>query len=225
MANQKVSQTIKTTVIGTESNTYEIIKEYTEDKSSSGEEAVIIQLYPTVGIDDVSKTDSTTLHLQNKMKQLGWKKVHILNLFSKIAKWKPLAGELKSVDRENMTYIKKVISDVAKRGKIIICWGNSHNSNLAVNETKKELLEFLISSEIESFQLVTENMMNETEGTHILFLGLRYANDKWSVIGYPAEEQLEKISAQVQKRRPKEKAKKSPKKEGGKENNVSEDNE
>lgn len=146
MANKKISQTIKTTVIGTDKNTYEIIKEYTEDKSSSGEEAVIIQLYPTVGIDDVSKTDSTTLHLQNKMKQLGWKKVHILNLFSKIAKWKPLA----------------------------------------VNETKKELLEFLISSEIETFQLVAENMLKETEVTHILFLGLRHSGDKWSVISYAA---------------------------------------
>lgn len=207
MANQKVSQTIKTTVTGTESNTYEIIKEYTEDKSFSGEEAVIIQLYPTVGIGDVSRTDSTTLHLQNKMKQLGWKKVHILNLFSKIAKCKPLAGELKEVDKENMGYIKKVISDVAKRGKIIICWGNSHNSNLIVNETKKELLEFLISSKIESFQLVAENMMNETEGTHILFLGLRHAGDKWSILSYPAEEELERISAQVKKRQPKEKAK------------------
>lgn len=39
------------------------------------------------------------------MKQLGWKKVHILNLFSKIAKWKPPAGELKAVDKENMAYI------------------------------------------------------------------------------------------------------------------------
>ena len=225
MANQKVSQTIKTTVIGTESNTYEIIKEYTEDKSSSGEEAAIIQLYPTVGIGDVSRTDSTTLHLQNKMKQLGWKKVHILNLFSKIAKWKPLAGELKAVDKENMTYIKKSISDVAKRGKIIICWGNSHSSNLAVNETKKELLEFLISSKIEAFQLVAENMLNETEGTHILFLGLRHAGDKWSVLSYPAEEELERISAQVQKRQPKEKAKKQMKKEGGNEGNVSENHE
>ena len=225
MANQKVSQTIKTTVIGTDKNTYEIIKEYTEDKSSSGEEAVIIQLYPTVGIEDVSQTDSTTLHLQNKMKQLGWKKVHILNLFSKIAKWKPLAGELKEVDKENMGYIKKVISDVAKHGKIIICWGNSHSSNLAVNETKKELLEFLISSEIEAFQLIAETMMNETEGTHILFLGLRHSDDKWSVISYPIEEQLEKISAQVQKRQPKDKTKKQTKKEGVKESNVSEDNE
>ena len=223
MANQKVSQTIKTTVIGTDTNTYEIIKEYTEDKSSSGEEAVIIQLYPTVGIDDVSRTDSTTLHLQNKMKELGWKKVHILNLFSKIAKWKPLAGELKEVDEANMTYIKKVISDVSKHGKIVICWGNSHNSNLAVNETKKKLLEFLISSEIEAFQLVAENMLNETEGTHILFLGLRRSDDKWILISYPAEEQLEKISAQVQKRKPK--AKKQTKKEERKENHVSENHE
>lgn len=212
MPNQKISQTIKTTVTGTETNTYEILKEYTEDKSSAGEEAVIIQLYPTVGISDVSITDSTTLHLQNKMKQLGWQKVHILNLFSKIAKWKPLASELKSIDTENMSYIKKVISDVSKRGKIIICWGNSHSSNLAVNETKKELLEFLIESKIEAFQLVAEHLINETEGTHILFLGLRHAGETWSVISYPSEEQLEKISAQVQKRQPKEKSKKQTKK-------------
>lgn len=56
MASPKVSQTIKTTVIGTESSTYEIIKEYTEDKSSSREEAAVIQLYPTMGIGDVGRT-------------------------------------------------------------------------------------------------------------------------------------------------------------------------
>ncbi len=75
MTNKKVSQTIKTTIIGTERNTFEIIKEYAGEKAS-GSEAAIIQLYPTVGIGDLGITDSTTLHLQNKMGQLGWSKVH-----------------------------------------------------------------------------------------------------------------------------------------------------
>lgn len=211
MANKKVSQTIKTTIIGTERSTFEIIKEYAEEKPVAGEEVVIIQLYPTVGIEDVGATDSTTLHLQNKMKQLGWAKVHMVNLFSQIARRKPLAGDLKAVDKENMAYVKNVISDVGKRGKIVVAWGNSHSTNLVVNESKKELLEFLVSSQPENvYQLVADSMETEAEGTHILFLGLRYADDEWQLTGYPAKAQLEKISAQVQKRKPKTEGKKQP---------------
>lgn len=211
MANKKVSQTIKTTIVGTERSTFEIIKEYAEEKAVIGDEVVIIQLYPTVGIEDVGATDSTTLHLQNKMKQLGWTKVHMVNLFSQIARRKPLAGDLKTVDKENMAYVKNVISDVGKRGKIVVAWGNSHSTNLIVNESKKELLEFLVSSQPENvYQLVADSMETEAEGTHILFLGLRYADDEWQLTGYPAKAQLEKISAQVQKRKPKTEDKKQP---------------
>lgn len=211
MANKKVSQTIKTTIVGTERSTFEIIKEYAEEKAVVGDEVVIIQLYPTVGIEDVGATDSTTLHLQNKMKQLGWTKVHMVNLFSQIARRKPLAGDLKAVDKENMAYVKNVISDVGKRGKIVVAWGNSHSTNLIVNESKKELLEFLVSSQLENvYQLVADSMETEAEGTHILFLGLRYADDEWQLTDYPAKAQLEKISAQVQKRKPKTEDKKQP---------------
>ncbi|MBO5524371.1 MAG: DUF1643 domain-containing protein [Roseburia sp.] len=211
MANKKVSQTIRTTIVGTERSTFEIIKEYAEEKAVVGDEVVIIQLYPTVGIEDVGATDSTTLHLQNKMKQLGWTKVHMVNLFSQIARRKPLAGDLKTVDKENMAYVKNVISDVGKRGKIVVAWGNSHSTNLIVNESKKELLEFLVSSQPENvYQLVADSMETEAEGTHILFLGLRYADDEWQLTGYPAKAQLEKISAQVQKRKPKTEDKKQP---------------
>ena len=211
MANKKVSQTIKTTIVGTERSTFEIIKEYAEEKPVAGEEVVIIQLYPTVGIEDVGATDSTTLHLQNKMKQLGWTKVHMLNLFSQIARRKPLAGDLKNVDKENMAYVKNVITDVGKRGKIVVAWGNSHSTNLIVNESKKELLEFLVSSQPENvYQLVADSMETEAEGTHILFLGLRYADDEWQLTDYPAKVQLEKISAQVRKRKPETEGKKQP---------------
>ena len=232
MANKKVSQTIKTTVTGTESNTFEIVKEYSEENAAAGEEVAIIQLYPTVGISDVGAIDSTTLHLQNKMKQLGWTKVHMLNLFSQIARRKPLAGDLKAVDKENMAYVKSVVSDVGKRGKIIVAWGNSHSTNLVVNESKKELLEFLISSQAgKAFQLVADDMMTEGEGTHILFLGLRYADDEWQVTDYPVKAQLEKIAAQVQKRLPKtvnkrqSEEKTQTKKERSAEKNVSKNHE
>lgn len=62
----------------------------------------------------------------------------MVNLFSQIARRKPLAGDLKAVDKENMAYVKNVISDVGKRGKIVVAWGNSHSTNLVVNESKNE---------------------------------------------------------------------------------------
>ncbi len=209
MANKKASQTIRTTIIGTERNTFEITKEYVGEKVA-GDEAAIIQLYPTVGIGDIGMTDSTTLHLQNKMGQLGWSKVHMVNLFSQVWKRKPLAGDLKAVDRENIAYVKHTITDVGKRGKIIVAWGNSHSANPIVNETKKELLEFLLSTQPGNvFQLIAENMLTETEGTHILFLGLRYADDGWSLADYPVKAQLEKITTLVQKRQAKKNGEKS----------------
>ena len=212
MANKKVSHAIRTTVIGTDSNTFEIIKENLEDKASAGDEVAIIQLYPTIGIEEAWMTDSTTLHLQNKMHQLGWSKVHILNLFSKITKRKPLAGELKTVDKENMTYIKNILSDIGKRGKIIICWGNSHSTNLTVNESKKEILEFLQKSQAgNTYQLVAEHMTTDTEGTHILFLGLRHADEEWHLMNYPVRTQLDQINALVQKRKTPAGNSKSPK--------------
>ncbi len=200
MSNKTVVHVLKTEIIGTATNTYEIVKEIVDEKQK---EAVVIQLYPTVGINDIGTTDSTTLHLQNKMRQLGWSKVHLLNLFSHIVKRKPLSADLPSVDEENMKYVKDSLKKLQDRCEIVIAWGNSHSSNKVVNEAKRRLLEHLLAMKKASVcQIVTDRMLAESEGTHILFLGLRHANDKWMTEPFPVQAEMERLAATLPKSKP-----------------------
>ena len=158
MKLEKKVSTMTTTVIGTESNTYEIIREI--KGMEDGEEAYIIQLYPTVSIRNAERIDSTAQHLINKMIEMKWKKVHLLNLYSMVAHQKPKAGDLKNVDKENLAYIRKILSNADAKAKVIIAWGNSLQSNKSANESKLVLLEGLagIQGKKKLWQIVADGM-------------------------------------------------------------------
>ncbi|MBQ9631405.1 MAG: DUF1643 domain-containing protein [Lachnospiraceae bacterium] len=195
MANKSVVHTLKTEIIGNATNTYEIVKESVEGKQK---EAVVIQLYPTIGINEIGILDTTTMHLQNKMHQLGWSKVHILNLFSQIIKRKPLSADLPSVDDKNLKYVMDVLKKLQDSCDIVIAWGNSHTTSKVVNESKRQLLENLQTlKKASASQIVAEHMLTESAGTHILFLGLRYADDTWMLEDYPIADELERISLKL----------------------------
>lgn len=194
MKLEKKVSTMTTTVIGTESNTYEIIREI--KGMEDGEEAYIIQLYPTVSIQSAERIDSTAQHLINKMLEMKWKKVHLLNLYSMVAHQKPKAGDLKNVDKENLAYIRKILSNADAKAKVIIAWGNSLQSNKSANESKLVLLEGLagVQGKRKLWQIVTDGMDIELTGTHILFLGLRYAGCVWTLTEYPAKTEMDKLT-------------------------------
>ncbi len=194
MKLEKKVSTMTTTVIGTESNTYEIIREI--KGMEDGEEAYIIQLYPTVSIRNAERIDSTAQHLINKMIEMKWKKVHLLNLYSMVAHQKPKAGDLKNVDKENLAYIRKILSNADAKAKVIIAWGNSLQSNKSANESKLVLLEGLagIQGKKKLWQIVADGMDIELTGTHILFLGLRYAGCVWTLTEYPAKTEMDKLT-------------------------------
>jgi Protein of unknown function (DUF1643). len=194
MKLEKKVSTMTTTVIGTESNTYEIIREI--KGMEDGEEAYIIQLYPTVSIQSAERIDSTAQHLINKMLEMKWKKVHLLNLYSMVAHQKPKAGDLKNVDKENLAYIRKILSSADAKAKVIIGWGNSLQSNKSANESKLVLLEGLagVQGKRKLWQIVTDGMDIELTGTHILFLGLRYAGCVWTLTEYPAKTEMDKLT-------------------------------
>lgn len=194
MKLEKKVSTMTTTVIGTESNTYEIIREI--KGMEDGEEAYIIQLYPTVSIQSAERIDSTAQHLINKMLEMKWKKVHLLNLYSMVAQQKPKAGDLKNVDKENLAYIRKILSSADAKAKVIIGWGNSLQSNKSANESKLVLLEGLagVQGKRKLWQIVTDGMDIELTGTHILFLGLRYAGCVWTLTEYPAKTEMDKLT-------------------------------
>lgn len=194
MKLEKKAVTLATTVIGTEGNTYEMIREI--KGMEDGEEAYVIQLYPTVGIGSPERIDSTAQHLLNKMREMKWKKVHLLNLYSMVASRKPKAGDLKSIDRENLAYVRKTLSGADAKAKIIIGWGNSLQTNRSANESKLALLEGLTGAQGRKklWQIVADDMDIELTGTHILFLGLRYSECDWTLTEYPAKAEMDRLT-------------------------------
>lgn len=215
---------LKTIVIGTEKNTYEIIREIEDMDEKEGEEVVVIQVYPTIGIGTVECIDSTTLHLINKMQELNWRKVHLLNIFSTIAHGKLLLGNLKTVDEENIAYIKKILKEHGTDKKVIIAWGNNLTTNVASNQSKKNILESFqkMYPKGKLYHIAAESM-EEAVGTHILFLGLRYTNDLWEVEEYPVKEEVKKFSKLLEPKKEEKKQEKKPRKK--EEENVHTNNE
>lgn len=204
---------LNTSIIGIGDTTYEVIRELGGSGTKEGEEVIVIQVYPTLSTKDTYKLDSTTMHLLNKMPELGWKKVHMVNLFSKVEKGKILAGKLKSVDKDNFEYIKALVKRIPEC-KFFVCWGNSLTTNEATNKTKKQILEYFIKNypDKKLYHIVVDSMYEEMRGTHILFLGLRYSTDSWNVEEFPTKEEYERIRMQLKERENKneiEKGKKS----------------
>ena len=70
-----------TEVVYRGNHTYEIKKTIDGFK---GDKAILIGLYPTVDGDNITKIDSTQLHLINHMKELGLNEVRIMNLYSEV---------------------------------------------------------------------------------------------------------------------------------------------
>ena len=70
-----------TEVVYQGNHTYEIKKTIDGFK---GDKAILIGLYPTVDGDNITKIDSTQLHLINHMKELGLNEVRIMNLYSEV---------------------------------------------------------------------------------------------------------------------------------------------
>ena len=227
MKLEKKTSAMATTVVGTESNTYEVIREI--KGMDDGEEVYIIQLYPTVSIRSTERIDSTAQHLINKMREMKWRKAHLLNLYSVVSLQKPKAGGLKSIDKENLAYIARTLSGADAKAKVIIGWGNSLQANRSANESKLALLEGLTGAQGKRklWQVVADGMDIGLTGTHILFLGLRYANCTWTLTEYPAKTEMDRLMKALVKgagRVKKETGKKEEAKEEG-ENGVLKDRE
>lgn len=86
-----------TEVVYRGNHTYEIKKTIDGFK---GDKAILIGLYPTVDGDNITKIDSTQLHLINHMKELGLNEVRIMNLYSEVFDRKPTTSQL-TYDKDN----------------------------------------------------------------------------------------------------------------------------
>lgn len=77
---------ITTEVVFNGDRTYEVKRRI---EGCKGDKAILIGLYPTIDGDNITKIDSTQLHLINHMKEMGLSEVRIVNLYSEVFERKP----------------------------------------------------------------------------------------------------------------------------------------
>jgi len=179
-------------------NTYEIKRSWSE----GGKRAIVIELYPTIGSNNIQKMDLSTMHLLNHAKELAWNEIRIVNLYSTIYDKKPTVSQLKE-DAENLAYIQGILEEEnIARYDIVIAWGNTMAGNAGTQKVKCKILEMLKKKGMEKQvkHIVTAGMDREKQiGTHSLFLGLRHSKEKWMLAPYPVEAVLKEYGSQEQK--------------------------
>lgn len=208
------------TAVGTEDgkNTYEIRRKWND----KGKKALVICLYPTISIDNLCKSDLSTMHLLNHTNEFGWGEMSIINLYSRVFDEKPLVSQL-GEDNSNIAYIEELLErDDIKEYDIVIAWGSSLSTHRRTINLKIDLISMLIDKGLADNVkcITTENLDTRSEhGTHPLYLGLHFARDKWELKSFPLKNALNELEKAIQPVVTVEKPKKGGKK------NVSKDNE
>lgn len=176
----ELNGSINTKVICNETKTrvYEIIREF----DYQGDEILLITLYPT--ISSPYMLDLSTMHMINHAggSFLKWSKIHFLFLFSTVAGAKLSTRNL-TVDEDNLDYIRKVIQENAS-SKIVISYGASMDKCPAAIKSKVELFKIIkeLRPDEALWQISAYGM--EEEAPHILFAGIRYGTESWSLSHY-----------------------------------------
>lgn len=209
------------TAVGTEDgkNTYEIRRKW----SDKGKKALVICLYPTISIDNLCKSDISTMHLLNHANEnFLWGEMTLVNLYAKVFDEKPLVSQL-GEDNSNIAYIEELLErDDIKEYDIVIAWGSSLSTHRRTINLKIDLISMLLDKGLADNVkcITTENLDTRSEhGTHPLYLGLHFARDKWELQPFPLKNALYELEKTIQPVATVEKPKKGGKK------NVSKDNE
>ena len=208
------------TAVGTEDgkNTYEIKRKWNDN----GKKALVICLYPTISIDNLCKSDLSTMHLLNHTNEFGWGEMTIVNLYSTVFDEKPLVSQL-GEDSSNIAYIEEILErEDIKEYDIVIAWGSSLSTHKRTINLKIDVITMLIDKGlVDNVKCITtENLDTRSEhGTHPLYLGLRFSDKRWELISFPLKKALNELEKAIQPVVTVEKPKKGGKK------NVSKDNE
>lgn len=157
--------------------TFEVRRTWDQTKRKG----LIIELYPTIRVEDIDRMDLSTMHLLNHANELGWGSTRILNLYSTVFETKPSTSKLLE-EKDNMDYLKTVFSqkDITEYD-IVIAWGSGLSNHLPTIRKKIEILEMLrkkkLSKNVKCIE--AEYMDVQTQGVHPLFLGLHHAKEQW----------------------------------------------
>lgn len=170
---------------------------YTKElQGVKGKHGIFIMLYPTRDEENFHVEDSTSMHIQNHMKELQMNSYTVINLFSKVTKSR-LSTKGLTVDEENLAYIEKeVFSKIdVEKNIVVIAWGNSHLTSKAVNLSKQKVLESWLTlyPDEKLYQLTVDGMDKDNYGAHPLYMGIRYSNAVWKLTPYPVKKILERF--------------------------------
>lgn len=206
--------TLNVEAVGTEDSnrTYEIRRRWSDE----GKKSLVIELYPTLSVNECGKLDLSTMHLLNHVAELGWGEMRIVNLYSTIFDKKPLVSQL-TEDSDNLSYIEEILeeADIADYD-IVIAWGNSLVSHTMTINAKIDLLNMIKDKGLEKNTkcIVTDTLCTiGSYGVHPLYLGLHYSKDVWDLIDYPINEILSELTKSIKAEKSKEvKSKKGVKK-------------
>lgn len=209
MKTEEMTMQIK--VVGTENGeeTYEVWRKWRED----GRKALVVELYPTIGVGYPMVLDVSTMHLLNHANELGFGEMRIVNLYPRVFSKRPTALELEE-SVENLEYIKDILT-CAEIGEydIVIAWGSGLSTHACTNHIKKKIFQMIqrCGLEVQVKHIVVDGLDTQKQlGTHPLFLGLRYKDDIWKLERYPLENVL-KESEEKKKTSEKENAEKGKK--------------
>ncbi|WP_164516825.1 DUF1643 domain-containing protein [Clostridium transplantifaecale] len=207
----------RVTVSADGKNTYAISKAV---EGLDGGKGVLVMLYPTRTVDNFYVEDSTNVHLMNHMKSLGINEYVVVNLFSIVTQSRLSVKGLK-LDEENLKYIRDNIFKTIdnSKDKVIIAWGNSHQTSKVVNQAKLEILKMWteLHKTAKLYQMTADGLDKDNIGVHPLYLGIRYANATWKLAPYPHAKVLKELIEEGRKtpeqKAPSLKVVKSPKSE------------
>ena len=134
----------KVTATADGSRTYSIVKSI---EGASGGRGIFILLYPTRTLDNLHVEDSTNVHILNHLQELGLGEYVVVNLFSTVTQSK-LSTKGLALDTDNLNYIRdKVFKGLDEnKDKVIVAWGNSHQTSKVVNQAKLEILKMWIET-------------------------------------------------------------------------------
>ena len=95
--------------IGTDDgkNTYEIRRKWSE----KGKKAIVIELYPTIEVENCGMMDVSTMHLLNHVNDFGWGELRIMNLYATVVANKPSVSQLncnKAVVKKGEARLKQI---------------------------------------------------------------------------------------------------------------------
>ena len=215
MITENVQMSVAVTGSEDGRETYEVRRVW----DSKAKKALVLELYPTISTKNSMNLDTSTLHLLNHCKELGWGEIRIVNLYPYVFSNKPTVKDLhESV--ENIEYIRDILtSKDIDEYDIVIAYGSSLSSHACTEHIKRNILmmlkEYKLDTQVK--HIVTPSMDTKAQmGTHPLFLGLRYSSQVWELEPFPLKAALEQCSpVAVATEKPAVSIQKGRKKRGG----------